>query len=174
MIEVELIHSEAKVPNKSHQHDGGYDITSIEDFNLMSGELKLCKTGIKIGIPEGYVGLLRGRSGLGVQGIDPLEFYYPDTQPLVLLGGVIDSNYRGEVGVIIKNLGSGIKIIKKGDRICQIIMLKIWDGGIMMVKKLGETDRGSAGFGSSDIPKELLNENVKKIMVPDPAQYLKK
>lgn len=170
MIEVELIHSDAKLPSKSHQHDGGYDIYSIEDFNLMSGEIKLCPTGIKMAIPEGYVGLLRGRSGLALQGIDPLEFYCPDTHPTTLLGGVIDNIYRGQVGVILKNLSGGIRIIKKGDRICQVVILKIWDGGIMIVQKLGASDRGDRGFGSSDIPKSV--DSPKK-SIPDPSQYVK-
>ena len=170
MIEVELIHPDGKIPSKSHKGDGGYDLTSIEDFNLMSGEIKLCPLGIKIAIPDGYVGLLRGRSGLALQGIDPLEFYCPDVHPHVILGGVIDSVYRGQLGLIIKNLSGGIKSIKKGDRICQMVVPKIWDGGIMIVQKLGQTGRGDKGFGSSD--KQSIPDSPKK-SIPDPSQYVK-
>ncbi len=164
-MKVQLIHSDAKLPSKSTPRSGGWDIYNLEDFKLLSSEVRLCKTGIKIIIPEGYVGLLRGRSGLALQGIDPMEFYDPETNKL--LGGVIDNDYRGEVGVILKNLGSKGVEIKKGDRICQIVIIKIWDGEAEEVNDIcnninDSTERGEKGFGSSD-PKKF-----------DPMGYLKK
>jgi dUTP pyrophosphatase len=163
MIKVQLIHIDAKMPSKVNDTDAGYDIYCLEDYKMMNGDLIKCSTGIKMAIPQGHVGLLKGRSGLALGGIDPLEFYNPETNPIILLGGVIDSGYRGEIGVIIKNLGGGMREIKKGDRICQIIILSIFDGDIEQVDSLDETERGEKGFGSSDLIKGTY----------DPTKYLK-
>ncbi len=151
MIKVMLINENAKMPSKVHNSDAGWDLYCAEDFILCSSEVKMCSLGIKVGLPKGYVGLLRGRSGLAGSGIDPYEFCDIDEHnEIKLLGGVVDSGYRGEWRVILKNLGAGNKVFAKGDKIAQVVIIPICQDEMIEVNKLDETDRGEKGFGSSD------------------------
>lgn len=109
-----------------------------EEYILPLGARVLVKCGIKLAIPDGYWGNIRDRSGLAVKfGIHTL-------------GGVVDSSYRGEVGVIVMNLGSEAFVIKKNERIAQMIISPCVQGKLLAVDELGEeTVRGGGGFGSS-------------------------
>lgn len=126
------------LPSKSNPSDAGYDLYSVEDKKIIPGNRKLVKTGISIAIPNGYVGLIWPRSGLAVKhGIDTMA-------------GVIDSGYRGEIGVVLQNHGDKEYLIKSGDRIAQILFQKIecvysWEE----VESLQDSERGTGGFGSS-------------------------
>lgn len=114
-----------------------WDIKSAEDYVLKRGINKI-KTGIKIQIPEGYYGQILGRSSLAVAGIS-------------VVGGVIDSDYRGEILVLLQALEDGFKI-NSGDRIAQLALIKIYEGELKEVDNpeiLSNTDRGSGGFGST-------------------------
>lgn len=109
-----------------------------EEYILPPGARVLVKCGIKLAIPDGYWGNIRDRSGLAVKfGIHTL-------------GGVVDSSYRGEVGVIVMNLGSEAFVIKKNERIAQMIISPCVQANLLAVDELGEeTVRGGGGFGSS-------------------------
>ncbi|HPL92664.1 MAG TPA: dUTP diphosphatase [bacterium] len=109
-----------------------------EEYVLPTGSRVLVKCGIKLAIPDGYWGNIRDRSGLAVKfGIHTL-------------GGVVDSSYRGEVGVIVINLGNEAFVIKKNERIAQMIISPCVQGNLLAVDELGEeTVRGGGGFGSS-------------------------
>jgi dUTP pyrophosphatase len=106
----------------------------------MPFERKLIPTGIRIEIPRGYAGFVQPRSGLAIKnGIS-----------LVNTPGLIDSSYRGEIKAILINLDSKNNfIIKKGDRICQLVLLKVEKAEIIFTDELENTDRGENGFGSS-------------------------
>jgi dUTP pyrophosphatase len=170
-FKVKLITPSAKAPTKNHPSDAGWDLYCSEATIIASSEIRLVRTGVIMAIPNGYVGLLRGRSGLAIQGIDPQDFgtnveTYLGTNVgengnFKLLGGVIDSAYRGEVMVIIKNLGATMKVVNLGDKIAQIIIIKIDEGDITVMREgeeLDETDRGEKGFGSSDLLIERLED----------------
>jgi dUTP pyrophosphatase len=164
-MQVKLIHEDAQLPSKAHPNDGGWDLFCCENAILQSSEIRIIRLGIQVAIPIKYVGILKGRSGLAMSGIDPVEFVdYNDHGKL--LAGVIDCNYRGEVGVVMKNMGSRQKEIKVGNRVCQMIILPIYDGEIEEVDELDSTDRGEKGFGSSEslLPKKTI---------PDVSKYLK-
>lgn len=163
MIKIEKLDSSVKLPSKANKTDAGFDIYSNESFTLNSSEVRLVRTGFKMQLPDGHVALLRGRSGLAVNGIDPTEFFNPDSKPINILGGVIDGGYRGEVGVILKNLGSqGLKV-NIGDKICQMVVMPVFSGEISE-GAIDETERGEKGFGSSD--------KIKKSMGEDPAKFI--
>ena len=101
------------------------------------GEKTMIATGIAMAIPEGYVGLIKPRSGLAAKfGVDTMA-------------GVIDSPYRGEVNVILtmEKAGAGIHL-KKGERIAQLIVVPVMTE-FVEVEQLGDTDRGKNGFGST-------------------------
>lgn len=110
---------------------------SAEEYVLPVGERVLVKCGIKMAIPDGYWGNVRDRSGLA------LKF------GIHTLAGVIDSSYRGELGVILINLGKEPFVIHKNDRIAQLIVSPCENAQLSYVESLDETDRGSGGFGSS-------------------------
>lgn len=113
------------------------DVTA-EEYTLPVGERVLVKCGIKMAIPDGYWGNVRDRSGLA------LKF------GIHTLGGVIDSSYRGELGVILINLGKADFVIRKNERIAQMIITPCVQGNILAVDDLGaDTERGGGGFGSS-------------------------
>ncbi|MGZ0213706.1 MAG: dUTP diphosphatase [Actinomycetales bacterium] len=141
---------EATLPLRGTPGSVGYDLFSIEDKVLYAGTRDIFKIGLKMSIPSGWYGRIAPRSSLAwKQGIDTM-------------GGVIDSDYRGEVGVILKNTGDKDHAFKKNDKIAQLILER---AGVFEVeevddaKELGETERGNGGFGSTD-RKEKVEEKV--------------
>ena len=133
---IQKLHPEAKVPTRAYEHDAGLDLTTVESVSLKPGEGKILKTGIAVAIEPGFVGLVWDRSSMGKRG-------------LKTLGGVIDSGYRGEIGVILWNLSSDVQEIKSGERIAQLLIQSIATPQTQTVQSLSETDRSSGGFGSS-------------------------
>ena len=126
----------AQVPTRAYSHDAGLDLTSVEEGILKPGEGRIFKTGLAVAIDPGFVGLIWDRSSMGKRGIKTL-------------GGVIDSGYRGEVGVILWNLSKEEQMIKAGERIAQLLIQSIATPQTQEVESLTDTDRGSGGFGSS-------------------------
>jgi dUTP pyrophosphatase len=127
------------VPKYATRGDAGADLTASGYTMVPAGSRALVKTGIKIAIPEGYVGLVHPRSGLALKhGITVLN-----------APGTIDSGYRGEVGVILYNSGAEHFEIKAGDRIAQLVIQKVETAEFEIVDALIDTDRGEGGFGST-------------------------
>lgn len=138
------LHEDAIMPKYATPKDSGADLyantiltngtTSIE---IAVGEYKLIKTGIAIGLPDGYEAQVRSRSGLAFKNGIQAHF------------GTIDNEYIGDVGVILFNHGSKTFVINHGDRIAQLIISPVVQGAFIEVEKLDETTRSSNGFGSS-------------------------
>ena len=125
----------------SYQTDGsaGMDLRSIEVAELKPGERKLVRTGIRIEIPEGYEGQVRPRSGLALRhGIS-----------MVNTPGTIDSDYRGEIAVILINLGQDVVELEKGERIAHLVICPVSRAEIEVASSLESTQRGEGGFGST-------------------------
>lgn len=120
----------------AYDGDAGHDIRASEDLTISAGETKVCPTGVKIAMPRDMVCILKERSGLASNGI-------------CLGGGVIDSSYRGEVKVVLRNTTDKEFNIKKGDRIAQAIFLSIPSINFVKSDSLPESKRGEKGFGSS-------------------------
>lgn len=120
--------------------DAGFDIPTLEDVNIPPGVSRLIRTGIHLAIPLGYVGLVRDRSSTAMKGA-------------MCGAGVIDSSYRGELKVLLYNLGSEPLSFKAGDRIAQLVCVPHLIGEntlcVDSLERLGETDRGAGGFGST-------------------------
>ena len=118
-------------------HSSGMDLRSAVDCLLQKGEIKIVPCGFQIAIPPGYEGQIRARSGLSAKGI-----IVPNAP------GTIDADYRGEVKVILANIGREDFQIRRGDRIAQLVIAPIvraeLEEGI-----LDETERGEGGFGHS-------------------------
>lgn len=143
-IDVELVHPSAKLPTRATTGASGFDVVSVEDSTeLKPGEFKLFKTGLKMSIPEDYEIQVRPRSGLALKhGITVLN------SP-----GTIDSDYRGEIGVILINHSNVSYFVQHGERIAQLVVA--WneapDVVFQHVDSIAshETERGAGGFGST-------------------------
>lgn len=125
----------------AHTNDGGADLRSNDDTIICAGSQTLVHTGVHMAIPAGYVGLVCPRSGLALKH-DITVMNAP---------GVIDANYRGEVGVILRNMGEQAFEVHEGDRIAQIVFLPYAHMQFEPVNELDSTERGDKGFGSSGI-----------------------
>ena len=141
-IKLERLDPELPMPAYAHKTDAGCDLYSRINITIKSGERALIPTGIKIAIPRGYGGFIQPRSGLAYkQGISIVNS--PD---------LIDSGYRGEVSVILINHDPNKCFkVRRGDKICQLVVQKIERAEFEAVGQLDETERGKKGFGSSGI-----------------------
>ena len=139
-IEIELVLGEGAVlPAYQTADAAGMDLCSTVAFALEPLERMLVPTGIKMEIPRGYEGQVRPRSGLALKhGI-----------AMVNAPGTIDSDYRGEIGVLLVNLGQNRVEFNAGDRVAQLVICPVIKASLKVVSQLGETGRGSGGFGST-------------------------
>lgn len=135
-LKVKRIHEDAKLPLYQHKGDAGLDIFSLIDCVLEPGEVKPIPTGIKVAVPEGHVGLVWDKSGISLKGVHRLA-------------GVIDSGYRGEVRVVMVNLGDEPFVIEKGIKIAQLLIQPVVELEVVEAEDLDETSRGDKGFGST-------------------------
>lgn len=134
-----VLDQESQLPVYKTPGSAGMDLHSIEQVTLEPLERKLVKTGLKIALPEGYEAQIRPRSGLALKrGI-----------ALVNSPGTIDSDYRGEIGIILINLGQSVVSLEKGERIAQMVICPITQAKWQECNTLDETSRGSGGFGST-------------------------
>jgi len=137
LIKVQKVCPHIPLPSKGHPSDAGWDLYANEDCTIGTWTRRLVDTGIKLEIPEGYVGLIWPRSGLSVKkGID-------------VFAGVIDSGYRGVVKVCLYNSSFENVDINRHDRIAQIIFQEVPSFNIGEVEMLDESPRDDGGFGST-------------------------
>lgn len=141
-IPLQQLDKDLPVPENAYVGDGAVDLHSTKDLVLKPFERALVPTGIAIELPLGYAALVVPRSGLAIKhGIT-----------LVNAPGLIDSNYRGEIGAIIANMDPHKAFeIKRGDRIAQLMIIAVEQPEFEVVETLSETERGTGGFGSSGV-----------------------
>jgi len=133
------LHPDAKPPMYQTDQSVGADLTSIEDADIEPGQFRLVKTGIAVELPRATEMQIRPRSGLAFKhGVTVLN-----------APGTIDSDYRGEVGVLLINHGDTTFRVNKGDRIAQAVLAKAILMNYKFVKELSSTERGAGGFGST-------------------------
>ena len=139
-IQIKKLSDKAKIPTQGSKYAAGYDMYEAEEVLVITRGRKLVKTNISISIPEGYYGRIAPRSGLAYKnGID-------------VLAGVIDSDYRGDIGVILLNTDHNLDFeVNVGDRIAQIIIEKCHSVNWETVETLDATVRSEGGFGSSGV-----------------------
>ena len=136
MLEVQLLTETAKMPTRGTKFAAGLDLYSDELGFVHTDEQNAFSTGIAVRIPDGFVGLVEPRSGLAFS-------YGLDT-----LAGVIDSDYRGEIKVLVTSCGETLRI-EQGDRIAQLVIVPVSMVEPTQVAKLDASDRGTNGFGST-------------------------
>lgn len=138
-IKIQRIDADAVVPSYSHEGDAGLDICSVEDMVIMPFKIRMVKTGIKMEIPDRYVGLVWDKSGLALK------------NGIKTMAGVIDSGYRGEIMIVLINLSKKKFQVKKGQKIAQMLIQKIECVKIEITDSLrSKTTRSEKGFGSTD------------------------
>jgi dUTP pyrophosphatase len=138
-IQIKKLHEDAIIPKYAHNSDAGMDLFSIEELILKPGHRVGVKTGISIGLPQGYVSLIWDKSGVAFK------------SGIKTMAGVLDSGYRGEYIVVLLNVSNQDFEIKKGQKIAQVLIQKIENPEIEEVKELSETSRGEGGFGSTGL-----------------------
>jgi dUTP pyrophosphatase len=133
---------QAQAPRQAHEHDAGHDLFAAEAATLGPGERASVGTGIAMAIPEGCAGLVLPRSGLAAgHGI-----------ALVNAPGLIDSGYRGELRVLLLNTDrEEVFEIAPGDRIAQLVVVRVEQQGFAEADSLPETVRAAGGFGSTGV-----------------------
>ncbi len=144
MIPVKIrLNPEANIPEYKSAGSAGADVfASLESpMNLAPGEIKLIPTGIAIELPEGYEAQIRPRSGLALN------------HGLTLLNtpGTIDSDYRGEIKIILANLGQKAFTVENGMRIAQMVFCRVYRGEFTTVDEISVTKRNDGGFGHTGI-----------------------
>lgn len=139
-VNVKKLLPEARLPEYSRDGDAAMDIRCAEDYKLWPKQTKMIKTGLAIEVPAGFVMHVYSRSGYAAQGI--------------FLGnsvGVIDSNYRGEICVILYNSTDIPFEISTGNRVAQVCIDRVIDFNFEETGELSDTNRGKSGFGSSGV-----------------------
>lgn len=136
---VKKINEKAKIPFYAHSGDAGLDLFSVEETLIRSMERKLVSTGIKIQLPENTEAQVRPRSGLALK--------YGIT--LLNSPGTVDEGYRGEIKVLMINLGEKPFLVEKGMKIAQMVVKPVEQVCIEEVDELNDTERGQKGFGST-------------------------
>lgn len=126
----------AKMPTRAHELDAGYDLYSLEDIWIIPGDSWSFDTGVHVDIPEGYVGMIKSKSGLNVK-------------RGLLSEGVIDAGYTGSIVAKLYNHGDEAVRICEGQKISQLVIMPIITPDLELVDSLEETERGNGGFGSS-------------------------
>ena len=135
-IKVKKLHQDTKIPTSGSEHSAGFDLYSVEDYEIQPGETHAVPTGISMEIPEGKACFFWDRSGMGFKGIHRFA-------------GLIDSDYRGEFKVILNNSTKLPFKINKGDRIAQGVIQDYYRPEFIETKELSDTGRGAGGFGST-------------------------
>ena len=135
MVKVKLDNG-AFAPTRAHEWDAGLDLYAMEEGYIRSNQSRTFDTGTHIEIPEGFVGLVKSKSGLMCNNG-------------ILTDGTIDAHYTGPIKVCLFNHGGSMYEVKEGDKIAQLVIVPCMLPRLELVDNLEETDRGDNGFGST-------------------------
>jgi dUTP pyrophosphatase len=140
-VSVQVLSNVATIPVAANPGDAGFDLHSAEKVYIQPGATQLVGTGLALEIPDGTVALVCSRSGLALH------------KALFVLNapGVVDSGYRGEIRVILHNIGTEKVLVEVGDRIAQMMFQTYLTPTFTVVDELGCSVRGEGGFGSSGV-----------------------
>jgi dUTP pyrophosphatase len=142
-MKIPVVRSDPRIPlpTRSHEGDAAADLSASETHTIQPGERSLVGTGLSIAIPAGYAGFVLPRSGLAIR----------NGVTVANAPGLIDSGYRGELRVALINHGASEFTVQPGDRIAQLVLMKVEGPDFVEVEVLDKTDRGGAGFGSTGV-----------------------
>jgi dUTP pyrophosphatase len=143
MIRIEIVRSDPTLPLPAYAREGdaGLDLAAAATVTLAPGGRQLVPTGLRLAIPSEHAGLVLPRSGLALRsGVTVLN-----------APGLIDSSYRGEVGVLLVNHGAEAVTINRGERIAQLVIQRVERATLVEVSALDATGRDAGGFGSTGV-----------------------
>jgi dUTP pyrophosphatase len=150
IVHFKRLSADARVPDYATDGAAGMDICSTIETTLLPGCAKLIATGLAIELPYRYEAQVRPRSGLALK----------HRVTVLNAPGTIDEDYRGEIGVLLINHGNQPFVVKKGDRIAQLVIAKVERPTVYLTEELSGTARGDGGFGSTGV-----SENPSKDIV---------
>lgn len=140
-LAIRRIDAAAQLPTYAHPGDSGMDVRSIETVTLRPGDRALVRTGLVFQLPPDAEAQVRPRSGLALRhGVTVLN-----------APGTIDAGYRGEVGVILVNLGAEPFTVEKGMKVAQVVVASVVRAEVVEVAETDTTERGADGFGSTGV-----------------------
>jgi dUTP pyrophosphatase len=138
MIHIQRLTETAKFPHRATEWAAGLDLYADEDKTIPEYNRDWIKTGLAVALDPYHVGQIWPRSGLAGHGLDTSA-------------GVVDSDYRGELKILLCNGTPHKKTVHRGDRIAQLLVIPIAQPSLVEVDALGSTERGAAGFGSTGV-----------------------
>lgn len=153
MIKIKKLTEDAIVPHRSREGDACFDLYSINDYVVLGRSKTTIPTGIAIELPVEYEAEIRPRSGISLNGLeckcfDIDEFVVADID---VIQGTIDSNYRGQINIIVRNNSNCDIVIPKHTKLAQMKINYAPDVELVEVEELSDSNRGTNGFGSSGI-----------------------
>lgn len=139
VIQISKLRPCAIIPVYQKEGDAGFDLYACVDTNIPAGQTAIIPTGLAFAIPDGFEMQIRLRSGAALK------------TPLIVANapGTVDSGYRGEVGIIVRNLSSQDWLVKAGERIAQGLITPVYQALFVEQKNLPPSERGNDGFGST-------------------------
>ncbi len=142
-VKIKKLFQDVELPEYKTEFSAGMDLKAYtkENIVLKAGEIKLIKTGLAIALPNGFEAQIRSRSGLSLK------------NGIIVLNapGTIDSDYRGEIGIILMNVGQNDFVIENNMRIAQMVITKYENAKLDLVEELDNTVRADSGFGSTGL-----------------------
>lgn len=142
-MKIPVVRSDPRIPlpKRSHDGDAAADLAASENHTIQPGERALVGTGLSMAIPTGFAGFVLPRSGLAIKtGVTVAN-----------APGLIDSGYRGKLRVALVNHGNAEFTVEVGDRIAQLVIMKVEEPDFVEVEVLDDTARGVGGFGSTGV-----------------------
>lgn len=136
-VKVELFKPNARLPEYAYDSDTGADLFACEFTTIKPNETKLVSTGIKMQFPAEWAGFILEKSGLALK------------KGVQIMGGVIDTSYRGEVNVIVRNVSTETVFFYQGDKVAQIEIRPVHQADFQTVGEVNDTARSASGFGST-------------------------
>lgn len=148
-IKIKKINEEAIIPSYAHPSDSGFDLYTCEELHLAPRCKGIAKTGLVMELPPGWGIQIRNKSGNTVNGVKVLINNIELKADVTVYLGTIDCNYRGEIGIMVKNEMDEPILIPKGTKLAQGVLEQIHQCVFEEVVEVNETDRGEGGFGST-------------------------
>ena len=136
-VKFKKLNDDAVIPKYQTKSASGMDLTASEEIFIPAGSRRIVPTGLAVELEDGYEMQVRPRSGVSIK------------TDLTVMLGTVDSDYRGEIGIIVHNTGKVFCVVKAGDRIAQGIICPVIQAKIEVVTELSETERGTGAFGST-------------------------
>ena len=146
IINVKKINKDAVMPVFAHPTDSGFDLFTCEDITVLGGKKAIAKTGLIFEIPQGWGIQIKNKSGITVNGVSTTLGVNAD---ITVFEGTVDMDYRGELGIMLKNEEDFDITIPKHTKLAQGVLRRVYNCTFVEVDKVNDTVRGEGGFGST-------------------------